>query len=79
MKSTSTNEAEALRGAISRHEAQLEHALEDLVAAAEARASVGHYVARYPWQFLLGGVLVGAWLGRRGSATQRRTHERSKR
>jgi len=65
MKSTSTNEAEALRVAIGRREAQLDHALEDLVAAAEARASLGHYVARYPWQFLLGAVVVGAWLGRR--------------
>jgi len=65
MKSTSTNEAEALRAAIGRREAQLDHALEDLVAAAEARASLGHYVARYPWQFLLGAVVVGAWLGRR--------------
>lgn len=65
MKSTSTNEAEALRAAISRREAQLDDALADLVAAAEARASLGHYVARYPWQFLLGGLMLGAWLGRR--------------
>ncbi|MCA1664998.1 MAG: hypothetical protein LC659_12125 [Myxococcales bacterium] len=65
MKSTSTNEAEALRAAISRREAQLDQALEELVAAAEARASLGHYVARYPWQFLIGGLVVGAWLGRR--------------
>ena len=65
MKSTSTNETDALRAAISRREAQLDHALEDLVAAAEARASLGHYVARYPWQVLLGGLVFGAWLGRR--------------
>jgi hypothetical protein len=56
---------EELRAAIGRREEQLDHALEDLVAAAEARASIGHYVARYPWQFLLGGLLVGVWLGRR--------------
>jgi hypothetical protein len=56
---------EELRAAIGRREAQLDHALEDLVAAAEARASLGHYVAKYPWQFLLGGLLVGVWLGAR--------------
>lgn len=64
MKTSRTNEAaDALRLAIERREEQLDHALKDLVAAAEARASLGHYVARYPWQFLLGGVVVGAWLG----------------
>jgi hypothetical protein len=56
---------EELRAAIGRREEQLDHALEDLVAAAEARASLGHYVAKYPWQFLLGGLLVGVWLGAR--------------
>jgi hypothetical protein len=60
-----TTEEQELRAAIGRREEQLDHALEDLVAAAEARASLGHYVARYPWQFLLGGLVVGAWLGRR--------------
>lgn len=65
MKPTQEDEAEALRVAIGRRELQLEHALSDLVTAAEARASLGHYVARYPWQFLLGGLLLGAWLGRR--------------
>ena len=65
MKATRKEEEDALRLAIGRRELQLEHALEDLVAAAETRASLGHYVARYPWQFLLGGLLLGAWLGRR--------------
>ncbi|MGZ3407793.1 MAG: hypothetical protein ACXVAN_15185 [Polyangia bacterium] len=65
MKVTPTTEEQELRAAIGRREEQLEHALGDLVAAAEARASLGHYVARYPWQFLLGGLVVGAWLGRR--------------
>jgi hypothetical protein len=54
MKPRQNDEAEALRIAIGQREVQLEHALSDLVAAAEARASLGHYVARYPWQFLLG-------------------------
>ena len=65
MKATPTMKEQELRVAIGRREEQLDHALEDLVAAAEARASLGHYLARYPWQFLLGGVVVGAWLGRR--------------
>lgn len=65
MKSPPTDQAEALRAAIGRREAQLDEALEKLVAAAEARASLGHYVAKYPWHFLLGGLVVGAWLGRR--------------
>ena len=60
-----TNEEQELRAAIGRREEQLDHALKDLVAAAETRASLGHYVARYPWQFLFGAVVVGAWLGRR--------------
>jgi hypothetical protein len=60
---SATNEA-ALREAISLHEAQLQSALKDLVRAAETRASLGHYVAEYPWHFILGGLLVGAWLGR---------------
>lgn len=62
---TKTDEAEVLRVAIARREDQLDHALKDLVAAAEARASLGHYVARYPWQFLLGALVLGAWLGHR--------------
>lgn len=65
MKATPTNEEQALRLAIGRREEQLEHAIKNLVATAEARASLGHYVGRYPWQFLLGGLVVGAWLGYR--------------
>ena len=60
---TATMQQQELRAAIGRREAQLDAALQNLVAAADARASLGHYVRRYPWQFLLGGVLVGAWLG----------------
>jgi hypothetical protein len=60
-----TNEEHALRLAIGRREEQLEHALADLVAAVEARASLRHYVARYPWHFLLGALGLGVWLGRR--------------
>lgn len=62
---TTTTRAQDLRLAISRREEQLERALEDLVTAAESRASLGHYLARYPWQFLIGGLVLGAWLGRR--------------
>ena len=65
MTPTRKEREDVLRLAIGRREVQLEHAREDLVAAAEARASLGHYVARYPWQFLLGGLLLGTWLGRR--------------
>jgi hypothetical protein len=65
MKTTLTNEEETLRAAIGRREQQLDSALKDLVAAAESRASLGHYVSRYPWQFLLGGFAIGVWLGRR--------------
>ena len=65
MSHDSTAQEEALRLAIGRREQQLESELKELVRAAEARASLGHYLARYPWQFLAGGFLVGAWLGRR--------------
>jgi hypothetical protein len=65
MKATPTMKEQELRVAIGRREEQLDDALKDLAAAAEARASLGHYLARYPWQFLLGGLVVGAWLGRR--------------
>lgn len=65
MNTTPTNEEQALRAAIGRREEQLDRALEDLVTAAEERASLGHYVARYPWHFLLGALLAGAWLGHR--------------
>ena len=65
MSSTPTIQADELRAAIAKHEAQLDVALHDLVSAAEARASLGHYVGRYPWQFLVGALLAGAWLGRR--------------
>jgi hypothetical protein len=64
MKESATQEQE-LRAAIACREAQLDHALRALVTAAETRASLGHYVARYPWQFLLGGLVFGAWIGRR--------------
>jgi hypothetical protein len=65
MNAIPTTEERELRASIGRREKQLDHALEDLAAAAEARASLGHYVAKYPWQFLLGALIVGAWLGRR--------------
>ena len=64
MNATRKDQEELLRLAIGRRELQLGNALEDLVAAAEARASLGHYAARYPWRFVLGGFLLGAWLGR---------------
>jgi hypothetical protein len=65
MKTTAMSQEDELRAAISRREAQLDAALKDLVAAAESRASLGHYVGRYPWQFLIGALVAGAWLGRR--------------
>jgi hypothetical protein len=64
-KDTTADEA-ALRLAIERRETQLETALQELVRAAETRASLGHYVARYPWHFILGGLAIGVWLGRKG-------------
>ena len=51
--------------AISRREEELETALKDVVRAADARASLGHYVSRYPWQVLFGGLMLGIWLERR--------------
>lgn len=65
MRDNSDGNEAALRVAIGRHEEQLETALKELVRAAETRASLGHYVARYPWHLIFGGLLVGAWLGRR--------------
>ena len=65
MSRGSTREEDLLRLAIGRREEQLEVDLKSLVRVAETRASVGHYVARYPWHFLLGGIVLGAWLGRR--------------
>jgi hypothetical protein len=65
MNATTTMQADELRAAIVKREAQLDAALHDLVSAAEARASLGHYVGRYPWQFLIGALVAGAWLGRR--------------
>jgi hypothetical protein len=65
MSKDTTNEEAELRLAIGRREDQLETALKDLVRAADERASLGHYVGRYPWHFLVGGLLLGAWLGRR--------------
>jgi hypothetical protein len=59
-----TGEEAALRLAIHRREAQLEVDLKQLVRAAETRASLGHYIARYPFHFLFGGLALGAWLGR---------------
>lgn len=63
--SDTMSEAAALRLAIGRREEQLENALKDLARAADARASLGHYLGRYPWQVLAAGLLLGAWLGRR--------------
>ena len=65
MSKPPAGETEALRLAIGRREEQLQSALSDLVRAAEARASLGYYVSRYPWHFLIGGLALGAWLGRR--------------
>jgi hypothetical protein len=73
MNKDSRNEEELLRSAIGRGEAELEVALKDLVRAAETRASLGHYLARYPWHFVVGGLVLGAWLGsRRGPISTRR-------
>lgn len=65
MSKDATSAEAALRLSIGPHEEQLETGLKELVHAAEARASVRHYVARYPWHFLFGGLMLGAWLGRR--------------
>jgi len=65
MNKDSRIEEETLRQAIGRGEAQLEVALQDLVRAAETRASLGHYVARYPWHFVVGSLVLGGWLGSR--------------
>lgn len=65
MKSEPSREVQELRLAIDRREVELEQALENLVGAAERRASAGYYLGRYPWQVLLGGVVLGAWLGHR--------------
>jgi hypothetical protein len=54
----------ALRREIGEREQQLDVDLKRLVLAAEARASLGHYVARYPYQFVIGGLVLGLWLGR---------------
>lgn len=51
--------------AIGRGEEQLQVALKELVRAAETRASLGHYVARYPWHFVVGALVLGGWLGSR--------------
>ena len=76
MSSTTTIRADALRAAIVKREAQLDVALHDLVAAAGARASIWHYVVRYRWQFLIGAVVAGAWLGHRRRRTNRATDGR---
>ncbi len=68
-----TQEEALLREKISHREQQLEEALKDLVGAAEARASLGHYVGRYPWHILGGAVLFGIWLGRRSQPVRGRT------
>jgi hypothetical protein len=67
MSKDAIRDAQALRLSIGRREEQLQTALSELVRAAEARASLGHYIARYPWHFLIGGLVLGAWLGRRRS------------
>jgi hypothetical protein len=69
MSKDAPSEEETLRLAIGKREAQLEIDLKDLVKAAESRASLGHYIARYPWQFLIGGFVLGTWLGRRRGPT----------
>ncbi len=65
MNKDSRNEEAMLRTAIGRGEEQLQVALKELVRAAETRASLGHYVARYPWHFVVGSLLLGGWLGSR--------------
>lgn len=65
MNKDARNEEAMLREAIGRGEDELQVALKDLVRAAETRASLGHYVARYPWHFVVGALVLGGWLGSR--------------
>lgn len=53
---------------IERDEKELEEALDDLQEAAQHTFSLSDKIAHRPWPWLVGGVLLGLWLGVRGRA-----------
>ena len=53
---------------LQRDEQQLRKALKDLARAAGKRLQIAEHIKRAPLPWLLGGFVLGLWLGRRGRA-----------
>jgi len=59
------DERAVLRQSIERDEAELRDAVEDLKVAVQSEFSLRHQISDHPVPWLVGGFLLGAWLGRR--------------
>ncbi len=60
------DEREVLRHAIERDEAELREAVEELKVAVQSEFSLRSQISSHPVPWLVGGFVLGAWLGRRG-------------
>lgn len=59
------DERALLRQSIERDEAELREAVGDLKAAVQSEFSVRNQISSHPVPWLVGGFVLGAWLGRR--------------
>ncbi len=59
------DERELLRQSIERDEAELRDAVDELKAAVQSEFSLRSQISTHPLPWLVGGFMLGVWLGRR--------------
>jgi len=57
---------EALRHSIKHNEAELREAVDEITTAVKGELSLRGHIAEHPVPWLLGGIVLGLWLSRRG-------------
>lgn len=72
-KTDFAEQREDLVESIERNQEEVRLAVQELTDAAQSKLSVSERIAEFPLTWLIGGFLIGAWLGRSASnARQRR-------
>ena len=56
---------EALLESVERNQQELRAAVDELTTVAQRQFDLRERIAQHPWQWLLGGFVVGLWLSRR--------------
>lgn len=65
------DQRDELLDSIERDQAEVRVAVHELTDAAREQLDLGEHIKRFPMAWLLGGFLLGLWLGRPGSSKRR--------